>query len=1017
MANLQQPQPYIAIRTRRPDGGSSTSSVDSTYGSGIGDAPSATHDTSRVSYHVKHLDTFAQTLQESASRAFPNIGRSSQRYKNVQVLLLHWKTDDLFVLPELEDLATCFSGDYGFNTDIFAIPSENPHLDLMLRIGALIKEHESDDTLFVVYYGGHAKIDESRQSTWCATRHSGSPSLQWSAIQTLLERSISDVLILLDCCSGAASATFPNGKSITETISASSWDAIAPDPGRYSFTNALIEVLGEWRLKTFSAAMLHAEVLARLKHPRPIRINGKRFEARSTPVHFMMTSDHKAPSIEMSRMIPDDPQPPSPPQPSSSLDARLLGRGPEENGCFTEPNEDKPHVMISLALEDDQRLDLNAWEQWLSSFPALAKYVTVQGVFKSHSTLLLLSMPVTIWDLLPEDQACSFVAFIRSNNLVKAPPEPEAPAETMADLYSSDRASVFSGTTFRDSIVAPSMPTYSLSPTAQQNTSLADVAGPHRGGNRSGNWRTQTSMSMYPEHMSSQTLTRVPLGNPENSSIKSSRSMASFRTAPLSAVMGLGEPALEGGIIRKPLLNQSRNSKRTIFESDNDVPEGPALATHVVARLEDYYQKDPHPSDGTTEYFASHLGIEATDVKIWFHHRRQREKTANSPEKITSDDSRLDNQPRQPGPQTILPGHLNDLLGIFNPAQILFIDLRSPSEFQKSHIHGAINLRVPLKFLTTASLDMLGRTFTDEQSRRAFSRWSRTRCMVVYDRNIEAPWECPVAQALLDKFRSEGSWSGRCFLMKGPFREFCLSYDKYITGDRMTKAAKKYEDGLRAATPPTVDTLRQKHARFEEWLRRVEREEPNKGHDLTPAVVKERAMVVDEHQRELKAEFKARFPDLHKHIETPPPSRAPPAPPRKDQEMAAYDHDYFDSRKGPLVGHLATGLDKMRENANGTFQTGYSFPNEKLPDKLGEMPSPDYDDFDEIDPREASPSPYYVPGLGRSAAGTDVGSVISQQSSATSGSKKTINSNSRETQQQQQRQGLWKRLRSNTGGK
>lgn len=34
------------------------------YGSGIGEAPPTTHDTSRVSYHVKHLDTFAQTLQE-----------------------------------------------------------------------------------------------------------------------------------------------------------------------------------------------------------------------------------------------------------------------------------------------------------------------------------------------------------------------------------------------------------------------------------------------------------------------------------------------------------------------------------------------------------------------------------------------------------------------------------------------------------------------------------------------------------------------------------------------------------------------------------------------------------------------------------------------------------------------------------------------------------------------------------------------------------------------------------------
>lgn len=34
------------------------------YGSGIVDAPATTHDTSRVSYHVRHLDSFAQTLEE-----------------------------------------------------------------------------------------------------------------------------------------------------------------------------------------------------------------------------------------------------------------------------------------------------------------------------------------------------------------------------------------------------------------------------------------------------------------------------------------------------------------------------------------------------------------------------------------------------------------------------------------------------------------------------------------------------------------------------------------------------------------------------------------------------------------------------------------------------------------------------------------------------------------------------------------------------------------------------------------
>lgn len=526
------------------------------------------------------------------------------------MLLLHWKTDDLFVLPELEDLEASFREEYGFNTDVFAIPADNPHLDLMMRIGSLIKDHESEETLFIVYYGGHAKIDESRQSTWCATRHSGSPSLQWSAIQTLLERSMSDVLILLDCCAGAASATFPNGKSTTETISASSWDAIAPDPGRYSFTNALIEVLGEWRNKSFSAAMLHAEVLARLKHPRPILINGKRFEARATPVHFMMTSDHRAPSIEMSRMIPAEARPSSSSR-DLSPEGLPMGRGSAlvEAECYTEPNEDKPHVMISLALEDDQRLDLNAWEQWLSSFPALAKYVKVQGVFKSHSTLLLLSMPVTVWDLLPDDQACSFVAFIRSNNLIKNSRETERLGQTQAEVIQSDRSSVFSGTTFRDSILAPS---------------ITSPPRPHtRASERGSLWRTQTGATLNEERAAPPPLTPISSASSQSTSsqrppLRPTRSGSSYRPGPLSGIMGLAGATLDGGIVRQPLMNQSRSSKRTVFSNEQDIPEALPLAAHVVSRLEDYYQRDPHPSDGTTEYYASHLGIEAADVKVIF---------------------------------------------------------------------------------------------------------------------------------------------------------------------------------------------------------------------------------------------------------------------------------------------------------------------------------------------------------------------------------------------------------------
>lgn len=53
--------PFMTIRSRRPaDDGSSTSG-DSTYGSS---PPSATHDTSRVNFHLKDLSVFAKTLED-----------------------------------------------------------------------------------------------------------------------------------------------------------------------------------------------------------------------------------------------------------------------------------------------------------------------------------------------------------------------------------------------------------------------------------------------------------------------------------------------------------------------------------------------------------------------------------------------------------------------------------------------------------------------------------------------------------------------------------------------------------------------------------------------------------------------------------------------------------------------------------------------------------------------------------------------------------------------------------------
>ena len=106
---------------------------------------------------------------------------------------------------------------------------------------------------------------------WWCSREPESPCVDWSAIQTLFGTARSDVLILLDCCAAASSAA-GMGTGTMEAIAACGWETRAPPPGQYSFTNTLIEVLEEWACKpSFSAAMLHTEVLFVLKQKRPER--------------------------------------------------------------------------------------------------------------------------------------------------------------------------------------------------------------------------------------------------------------------------------------------------------------------------------------------------------------------------------------------------------------------------------------------------------------------------------------------------------------------------------------------------------------------------------------------------------------------------------------------------------------------------------------------------------------------------------------------------------------------------
>ncbi|CZR53777.1 uncharacterized protein PAC_03658 [Phialocephala subalpina] len=329
-----------------------------------------------------------------------------------------------------------------------------------------LDDYDSKENLFIVYYAGHGYINQDRQSTWACSTDANSPTVDWSHIQGLFERAKSDVLVLLDCCAAASSAP-RRTNSLMETIAACGFEGRAPPPGEHSFTTSLIEVLEDWiNAPSFSVTMLHSEVLRVLMRRRKEKCrNGQKLEWRSTPVHINNYTHPRAIGIELSKRSLIDTEKLHPNRSLHPI-ADLLGtsthgmsatyldlmslscdsldeslRASDEAGepgllfsssstskenVSTEvtPNLKLPHMLVSIALDEDQSLpNAEACRRWICAFPGLAKYVKVEGIFSSYSTVLILSIPVAIWNILPENPACQPITYVTSRNLAREPSE------------------------------------------------------------------------------------------------------------------------------------------------------------------------------------------------------------------------------------------------------------------------------------------------------------------------------------------------------------------------------------------------------------------------------------------------------------------------------------------------------------------------------------------------------------------------------------------------------------------
>ena len=232
------------------------------------------------------------------------------------------------------------------------------------------------------------------------------------------------VLIILDCCFAANAARDTSFGTAKELLAACGGESETPGVCDLSFTSVLVEVLQDLGRTPFTVAMLYSRLVT------------MRHKLKGTPIYVPL-SEHGSNSITI------------PPMPRSLPPVRYqggredgfapsdqAGAPPDENGpsylsppdsassqnFALPPTKPETRVLLSVSVAEDIGHDTAQWVHWLTTgapWGVTKIDVDVKCIFKSHSTLVIVSIPIIAWIQLPETAAYQFIGFVQSANLYR----------------------------------------------------------------------------------------------------------------------------------------------------------------------------------------------------------------------------------------------------------------------------------------------------------------------------------------------------------------------------------------------------------------------------------------------------------------------------------------------------------------------------------------------------------------------------------------------------------------------
>ncbi|RCI12810.1 hypothetical protein L249_0546, partial [Ophiocordyceps polyrhachis-furcata BCC 54312] len=354
------------------------------------------------------FESFARHLQDAAML----IERQSERapYRDVSVLLLSWQ-DDSAVRDDVAALEQVLHKDYHYDTQRWQIPTvPNPSIKLGVQMASFL-EHARPNHLLIIYYSGHGYVGSDGQLYWACNARDDAVKLKWDCVRCLFEDAQSDILLLLDTCAMPDAAT-AGSHGVKQAIAARSAEHHLPAAdSSCSFTSNLTESLRKLAGGgPFSVQRLYDEIISQQLAQAPrVEPNGASvppLEQSQLPIFFNLAPDKGQNLI----LVP--------------LSARPLTavNGGEDHLIDPDSVADvrfgETRTLVCTTFVGDANPDMTFFNQWLQNTPPLAAKIAVEGIFLGPPTILVISMPHSLWNVVQYDKICCFMGHITSHNMV-----------------------------------------------------------------------------------------------------------------------------------------------------------------------------------------------------------------------------------------------------------------------------------------------------------------------------------------------------------------------------------------------------------------------------------------------------------------------------------------------------------------------------------------------------------------------------------------------------------------------